>query len=405
MANKSEVKERGVFNKICSILIDIFIIPVLIVAFVCAILMSSAKANNKVPSVFGNSIVEVLTNSMDVGTKESYKVGDVLIIDQAVNLDELKVGDCIAFYAPKQSKFTTDGTVNGDSLVIFHRIVRIVYAKEVVNGVESEQPKRHFVCHGDNADSLEFIPTQAKIDGLSNPGGDYDEQGNVLPGGGYVVKLLDDTDVATGENEVQSNQSSLQYVTDQYVVGKLKSRAGGFLSALVKFCCSELGIILLVIIPSSIMICIIIVNLVQEAKIAKQERESDQLVFAKNMSTIGGNDIDSSNVQNEVIAEPNAPDKKEEKAVQTASKLVEKQEEKQATPKAPKAPSAPKAPAQKPPAMPKTAPAMPKTAPAKPNVEPVKPKVAPTTKGAEPKTTPQPQAPKTVPNKVPPKKS
>lgn len=288
MANKSEIKERSIFNKICSILIDILVIPVIIVAFVCAIFMTSAKANNKVPSILGNSIVEVLTNSMDVGTKESYKVGDVLIIDQNVNLDELKVGDCIAFYAPKQSKFTTDGTVNGDSLVIFHRIVRIVYAREIKNGVPSEEVKRHFVCHGDNAGSLTYIPTQAKNDGSLEPGGDYDENGNLLPGGGYVVKLLDDNTIAGDSYSAQMEQSTLQYVTDEFVVGKLKSRAGGFLSALVKFCCSETGIILLVIIPASIMICIIVFSLVQESKLLKQERESDQLILAKNISIVGG---------------------------------------------------------------------------------------------------------------------
>lgn len=288
MANKSEVKERSIFNKLCSILIDILVIPVIIVAFVCAIFMTSAKANNKVPSILGNSIVEVLTNSMDVGTKESYKVGDVLIIDQNINLDELKVGDCIAFYAPKQSKFTTDGTVNGDSLVIFHRIVRIVYAKEIKNGVPSEEVKRHFVCHGDNAGSLTYIPTQAKIDGSLEPGGDYDQNGNLLPGGGYVVKLLDDSTIAGDSYSAQMEQSTLQYVTDEYVVGVLKNRAGGFLSALVKFCCSETGIILLVIIPASIMICLILFSLVQEAKLAKQERESDQLILAKNISIVGG---------------------------------------------------------------------------------------------------------------------
>lgn len=445
MANKSEVKERSIFNKLCSILIDILVIPVIIVAFVCAIFMTSAKANNKVPSILGNSIVEVLTNSMDVGTKESYKVGDILIIDQNINLDELKVGDCIAFYAPKQSKFTTDGTVNGDSLVIFHRIVRIVYAKEIKNGVPSEEVKRHFVCHGDNAGSLTYIPTQAKIDGSLEPGGDYDENGNLLPGGGYVVKLLDDSTIAGDSYSAQMEQSTLQYVTDEYVVGVLKNRAGGFLSALVKFCCSETGIILLVIIPASIMICLILFSLVQEAKLAKQERESDQLILAKNISIIGDigeleeskqidktptdkteqppKDVKDANIdektkssENNTSSENNVAFKKEPPKAQPNTKAIApkkpesdgktveaKQPPKKETNKPEKVAKAPKAPAKAPvkPEAPKVAkndmakPEEPKDVTKKPKQEPkpVTPKEAPA-KPVAPKAPAKPVAPK-----------
>ena len=131
--SKPEAKERSVFSKICSILIDIFIVPVIVIAFVCAILMSSAKANNKVPSVLGNSIVEVLTSSMAV--EGGFYPGDVLIIDQTVNKDNLQVGDCIAFYAPIESGWVyIDENNNKKSLIIFHRIVRIIYTDETING-------------------------------------------------------------------------------------------------------------------------------------------------------------------------------------------------------------------------------------------------------------------------------
>lgn len=444
MANKSNVKERSTFNKLCSILIDIFVIPVIIIAFICAIIMSSAKANNKVPSIMGNSIVEVLTDSMDKGTKESYKVGDILIIDQTINPDNLKVGDCIAFYAPKQSKFTTDGTENGQSLIIFHRIVRIIYAKEVNNGVESENVKRHFVCRGDNNIELSLangtlIPTQAKQEDKprSEWGGDYDEYGKLTTNGGYVVKLLDDNEVATDENHVQSVQSTLQYVTDEYVVGSLKSRASGFLSSLVKFCCSSVGIILLVIIPASIMFVIILINIIQESKIAKKERESDQLVFAKNMSILGAMPNSEQNKENlntetakenketsdqkQAVSDQKQADanpsnvvddkaknidnknkeeiKKElpQKAEQKVKKEIPVKTAKKSVPA--KKPVVPKVESSKQPAKPKSkTPAVPKTA----NKVPTKPTVPKTTKTGESKTAVKP--PK-APAKVPPKKN
>lgn len=458
--SKSEVKERTVFNKICSILIDIFIVPVILIAFICAIFMSSAKANNNVPSVMGNSIVEVLTSSMAV--EGGFYPGEVLIIDQTVNTDNLKVGDCIAFYAPKASGWTTTGDASGDSLIIFHRIVRIIYANEVKNGVETDVIKKHFVCRGDNVSPKlsvtngTLIPTQNKSNGMPEDewGGDYDENGNIKPGGGYVVKLVDDS---YAENVVINNvptgsktQSELQYVTSDYVVGIYKAKLGGFLSSTIKFCCSELGIILLVIIPSALMLIVVATNLVQETRLARQERESGQIDVAKNVSMMG-NMLEDNNTAdkiednkednktadvNDIIANISQQNTNEKQSPKDSEKQTQPKEvpnkkevpaknidEKQASKDEPKAASAKaetkttekpvapkKAPAK---AEPKTAPAKAevKTAPAKAEVK-VAPKTAPTKleakeepKKVAPKTAPtKPAEPKKAPAKVPPKK-
>lgn len=429
--SKSEAKERSVFSKICSILIDIFIVPVIVIAFVCAILMSSAKANNKVPSVLGNSIVEVLTPSMAV--EGGFYPGDVLIIDQTVNKDNLQVGDCIAFYAPKASGYITD---NGDSLIIFHRIVRIIYANETKNGVETGVVKKHYVCRGDAVGKLSasdgtLIPTQAKKDGLPQDqwGGDYDENGNLydengnrIVNGGYVVKLLDDTaGVEKDDNNVpttSSSQSTLQYVTEEYVVGKLKARAGGFISALVKFCCSEIGIILLVIIPSGIMIAIVATSIAQESRLAKAERETDQLTMAKNISIM--NDSPEDEAKKDDVKQEGKPEdlpKKEE--LNTDKKPEDKkvenvaQQDAQNTKSAPKVPevkeepkekAVPKAPNKKEPKVAPTKVETPKEAPAKPATKPTVPKtepkpVAPKTENAKPVAPKTPTAPKSAPSK------
>lgn len=403
--SKSEAKERSVFSKICSILIDIFIVPVIVIAFVCAILMSSAKANNKVPSVLGNSIVEVLTSSMAV--EGGFYPGDVLIIDQTVNKDNLQVGDCIAFYAPEESGWVTD---NGDSLIIFHRIVRIIYTDETINGAPTGKKNvKHYVCRGDAVGKLSasdgtLIPTQAKKDGLPQDqwGGDYDENGNLydengnrIVNGGYVVKLLDET--------ASKDKADLQYVTDEYVVGKFKARAGGFISALVKFCCSEIGIILLVIIPSGIMIAIVATSIVQESRLAKAERETDQLTMAKNISIMNDSPEDEAK-KDDVKQEEKPEDKKFENVAQQdarntkfAPKVPEVKEE-------PKEKAVPKVPNKKGPKVapikvetPKEAPAKPATKPTIPKTEP-KP-VAPKTENAKPVAPKAPPAPKSAPSK------
>lgn len=447
--SKSEVKERTVFNKICSILIDVFIVPVILIAFICAVFMSSAKANNNVPSVMGNSIVEVLTSSMAVDG--GFYPGDVLIIDQTINTDNLKVGDCIAFYAPKASGWTTTGDSSGDSLIIFHRIVRIIYANETKNGVDTGVVKKHFVCRGDavgplSASNGTLIPTQGKLEGAVETewGGDYDENGNIKPGGGYVVKLVDDTTVEIDNNNVPTgskSQSELQYVTSDYVVGAYKAKLGGFLSSVIKFCCSELGIILLVIIPSVLMLIVVATNLAQETRLARQERESGQIDIAKNISmmeNIQDDDYDDNKEDNEkevtksadvnnIIAnatEQKANEKQEPKGTakpvqpkavpnkkDVPSKNVDEKQTNKVEPKVAPAKAEPKA--QNKPASPKKAPvkAEPKTAPtAKTEAKttpkaPTKPEAKVAPKKVEPKVAPtKPVAPKKAPAKVPPKK-
>ena len=447
MSNNAKSKERSFFGKLCAILTDILVYPVLIIAFICAIFMSSAKANNQVPSILGNSVVQVLTSSMDLGTEQSYKVGDVLIINQNINLKEIEVGDCIAFYAPKQRGYVDD---NGNSLIIFHRVVRIIYVKE-----SNEVNTRYFVCRGDAVGSLS-VANGTLIPAQNPEESDYNAEGNIEPGGGYVVRLFDDDEPATNQDHaIATSQSQLQYVSDEFVVGELKSRANGFLSGLVKFCCSSIGITIMVIVPSMVMIGMVIINMVRESKNAKKSKEEESLVFAQNMGSVGGSeiasasdgnatadkgaeqkqdDVASASVQPKTPAKPEslkqAPAKKPEKEQKVANtkvapaKATPKKENAKETSAKDNVASEPKAPAKathasKTPvptkATPTKAPAVPKPAPNKAPVAPAKaePKTVPaksapskaTAPKAAPKSAPtKPVATKAPPTKAPPKK-
>ena len=330
MSKKTEKNEKSRFGKLCSVLTDILVFPVIIIAFVCAIFMSSAKANNKVPSILGNSIVEVLTNSMDLGTPQSYKPGDVLIINQNINHDQIEVGDCIAFYAPKQSGYVDN---EGNSLIIFHRVVRIVYVKD------NDVNKRYFVCHGDNAGPLTFIPAQNVEESTHNA------EGNIAPGGGYVVKLVDDDELASNQDHtLPSSQSQLQYVSDEFVVGELKSRASGIISGLVKFCTSPVGITAMVIIPSGIMIALVVLNMVRETKAAKKENEDDTLVFAQTMAGAEGSVTGAEISPAENLKEENNNVVKDEKVEAPKKPESQKTVDTKAPPKAPESQPAKEAP-------------------------------------------------------------
>jgi len=404
---------KSTFGKVCGILVDIFIVPIMIVAFICALIMSSAKANGKVPSILGNSIVTVRSGSM----APAYNIGDVLIIDQSIDKGDIKVGENIAFWGPKASGYLDE---NGNSIVVFHRVVRIIY----VDDGDGDKIKT-FVCHGDAAAELDYVLA-------GNGDGDYIQTENGweldTENGTHVVKLLNDNDTTSSDSYNESELGSepkdplatLQYVTEEFVVGKLKSKAGPFVSGLIGFCTSSNGIILLVIIPSLLMLALVVVGIAQESKKAKKERE-DQYAYAQALSGKAGAE-DAELTQLEAMLDSDQTDKKKPKAKQkqdakpqdeqpilpdekeskttevVVNEIIQNQNTETAKPVVEK-PEKPKA--QKAPAEPKAAPAKaPAKAEATTSSPKAKPKAAPAKVEAAPKAEPKAEA-KAAPAKAP----
>ena len=281
---KQEKKKKSTLSKVISIVVDILVVPVIIIAFACTILTFSAKANNRVPQIFGKSIVTVLTSSME----PDYKVGDVLIINKINNLDSLKIGDNIAFYAPiwLGSPFTTTLS-NGEKVsnVIYHQIVDIIYPKN-----SKGKPVRHFVCRGINLSppDYEFVGEgqgeyELKEDGTYSikKGGGYDIVLENMPLGGDITG-----DDATLEDIEKSMMSTMQYVTDEYVVGKYDSSLSSVVGGFIKFASSTSGLIIMVIVPATIMLAFVIAGLVKDVKASKEEEEEDQFVLQANVSKL-----------------------------------------------------------------------------------------------------------------------
>lgn len=268
---KSEVGEsvvkddRKFFSSLCLKIVEILFIPLFIVAIISAVTMATAKAHNKMPSILGNSIVTVLTNSME----PNYGVGSILLIDQGVRPDSIEVGMPIAFYAPINSGFIDN---NGNSLVVFHRVVRIIYATNSKGNLV-----RYFVCHGDNSGALRYT-------NVGEGNGDYiynsqTKKYELSKNGNFVVSLYNDTESTlslsyTVSRINQINQSSLQYVTDNFVVGTLKLKVGGIFTDIIKFMTSSSGITALVIIPCGAMIAIIIMNMISDSKEEEEEAKA-----------------------------------------------------------------------------------------------------------------------------------
>lgn len=113
------------FTRILTLISDIITIPVLLLSLITAFTMYNAKKNGYVPSLFGSSVVTVVSGSMRAS---GFEIGDTVMV-RKVDPGTLVVGDIIAFYAyvdpnnkPAPDNFieTTDEEGTGLSLNIIN---------------------------------------------------------------------------------------------------------------------------------------------------------------------------------------------------------------------------------------------------------------------------------------------
>lgn len=282
-------KKKSKLGKICSIISNVLIIPIIIITFLCAILTFTAKANNKVPSIFGMSIVTVLTNSME----PVHKVGDVLVIKQ-VNLNDIKVGDDLAFYGPTSTNnplFVQEIDGVKYSKVILHRVVRIIYVDPAEIGIHSDDAEeriRLFVCKGINTSE----PTYYEVE--EGEKGNYNKDANgeyfVQEGGPYQIRLENlgnKTEEELGKEDIDhSNMDTMQYITDDLVVGVYDKGISPAIGGFITFCGSTQGLLCLVIVPALILTIITIIGLTKEVKEVKEEDKKEREVLEGNLNKI-----------------------------------------------------------------------------------------------------------------------
>ena len=84
---------KNTLVKIINIFLEVLLALILVLTFICCFFFFFAKKHNQVPSIFGYSIVTVLTSSMS----PEYPAGSVVVL-KSVSPEDVKVGDIIAFY-------------------------------------------------------------------------------------------------------------------------------------------------------------------------------------------------------------------------------------------------------------------------------------------------------------------
>jgi signal peptidase I len=112
-------KAKKIVSIVLNALVWVFLVFAILVTIVT---FASQNAKDGVPSVFGKSIVSIQSDSMKSDKKESFKTGDLIIIEKvsATQALELKEGDIITYRAPIDiDKDGKTGDINT------HRIVRV----------------------------------------------------------------------------------------------------------------------------------------------------------------------------------------------------------------------------------------------------------------------------------------
>lgn len=167
--------QKSKAKKVLSIVFNTFVWVFLVFAILVTI-MTFASRNSKdgVPSVFGKSIVSIQSNSMKSSKPESFKDGDLIIIEKITSNQalELEVGAIITYRAPQD--------IDGDGQTGDINTHRIVEKRTDAGGIV------WFKTQGDNpttnptADNYELRYTD--VIGVYN--------GNKLAGVGGVVDFF-----------------------------------------------------------------------------------------------------------------------------------------------------------------------------------------------------------------------
>lgn len=217
------------FYKMISIITDILIIPIILVAIISAASMINAKGNNKVPKLFGYSAVSIMSNSMKAS---GFEVGDVALIKET-KVNQLKRGDIIAFY---------------------YRYVQ-----------DLNQP----ISDADNSFAYTWDEKQSASDIVTGSEKSYIEDAAITNTKMYFHKIVDiKIESETGrlwfKTKGTSNDYSDQYWINQgYVIGEY-AKSLGFLSKFISFAGSIQGIIWLVEVPCGIVLILLVTTFINQ---------------------------------------------------------------------------------------------------------------------------------------------
>ena len=237
------------FYKLLGKIGDILLWPVLIISLFSSFFMLVQRKENKFTSLFGYSLVNILSESM---LDEGFYKGDT-VITKTINERDVRLGDIIAFYYRPT-------TINYDAVepVEYYNYPggkEVDFSEtNIVFGVDlNEYPKI-------NDKSQEHIKEaqekKAKVYFHRVIGIFVDDEGNLF----FKTK---------GSN---NNSADSPLTRGDLVVGKYINTPV-FLRRIISFCASPVGMIILVCVPLSILVFIQLLSMIDQVSAIKLEKK------------------------------------------------------------------------------------------------------------------------------------
>lgn len=193
-------------RRVVSIVVNALFYVLIALILVLSLAVISNKDRNQITSVFGRGIVPILSDSMDGNESNSFKKGDLLIVN-LLSEDEkqnLAVGDTIVFYS-----------VQYDALIA-HRIIEVNTSVGFVI-TRGDKAEKDAVLSGNPIETYNDVPVIfASIQGLSM---------SIIPNVGGVVTYLQ-TPTGFGLIVVLPTILFLAYALIRFIRDLVKSKEG-----------------------------------------------------------------------------------------------------------------------------------------------------------------------------------
>ena len=248
---KNKNKKRGfsiywLFGKIG----DILFIPIILVSLFSSMSMLIQRNQNKPTSIFGYSLVNILSKSME---NSGFKKGDTVITKNSA-ISTVELGDVIAFYNYRDSK---------DSSTIKHVVMRYNY-EEGNLAVDFSEDNIEIGVAIDSIEHKERENEKTVKDAQTAKATIYFHQ--------VIGIYLDDYGNVFYKTKGSNNSYSDNYVRSDFVVGEYV-KTPRFLRDAMTFCSSSTGMIILVCLPLSILVLMQCFSLIKQVETINTEKQ------------------------------------------------------------------------------------------------------------------------------------
>ena len=285
--------ERKKIFDILDIISNIIVVPVVILALFCGILMFNARNHNGVPSLFGYSAVTIITGSMNTEEHPEFAKGQTVLIKKC-NPEDIQIDDVIAFYEYYETVDQEEGS-ESLSLTYSNSNVELEF-QDFIGGTlnEASEDESRVIFHR-VVDVREYTAEDGTVYKLFATKGDNNS---------YTDYFIEDGEQKTA------------WIREDFVIGKFYAKSG-FITNVFNFCSSLLGLIVLVLVPCALILIMTTTSVVEQINSIRKDKnlEREQTIKTEKLyqgEVVGDEIVDADEHHEEENKEPKVEETKDE---------------------------------------------------------------------------------------------